>query len=164
MDFNNGNGYKKPIAKDGIGFSGRLALRPIEGFHLSGLFTSMTPGDDDDEANTYLEGLVGYDADVFELYAQYGMFTNGNAEDLKQSGLSIFGRVAIMEGAHIMGRVDMIDPDTDTDNDGHNWILVGMDFELHEGFFFQPSFRMTSFQDENLDSTSEFVATFYGKI
>jgi len=164
FDVNNGNGYKKPVAKDGVGFSGRLAFQPVPGLYLSGLFDSNTPGGDMSEANTYFEGLAGYEAGAFELYGQYGMFTNGNADDMKSSGLSIFGRAAAMEGIHLVGRFDMIDPDTDTDNDGYNWILVGLDLEAHENFFVQPSFRMTSFEADGDDSESEFVLTFYGKI
>ncbi|MBC8366499.1 hypothetical protein H8E52_03740 [bacterium] len=164
FDINNGNGYKNPVAKDGMGFSGRLAFQPVPGFYLSGLFDSNTPGGDKTEANTYFEGLAGYDAGAFELYAQYGMFTNGNADDIKSTGISVFGRAAVKEGINLVGRFDMIDPDTDNDNDGHNWILFGFDLEAHENFFFQPSFRMTSYEADGIDGESEFVLTFYGKI
>ena len=164
FDINNGNGYKKPVAKDGMGFSGRLAFQPVPGFYLSGMFSSMTPGDDHTEANTYFEGLAGYDAGIFELYGQYGMFTNGNADDLKSTGLSVFGRAALVEGVHAVGRFDMIDPDTDTDNDAHNWILVGLDLMALENLFVQPSYRMTSYEADGVDGESEFILTFYGKI
>jgi len=164
LDFNNGNGYKKPLAKDGLGLSGRVVFQPVPGFYLSGLFTRMTPGDVMTEANSYFEGLAGYDSGAFELYGQYGQFTNGNANDLKQSGLSVFGRAAVTDGTYLVARFDSVDPDTATDNDGHSWILVGLDFRMHEGFFFQPSFRITSYQADGVDSESAFVATFYGKI
>ena len=164
VDFNNGNGYKKALAKDGMGFSGRVAAQPMPGLWLSGMFSSDTPGGDDDEANTYFEGMAGYDAGLFALYAQYGLFTDGNADDLKESGLSLFGRAALMEGLNFVGRFDMIDPDTDTDDDGHNWILVGLDLQIAEGIWFQPSYRMTSYQAEGVDGESEIVATFYGKL
>ena len=164
FDFNNGNSYKEPVAKDGVGFAGRLAFQPVPGFYLSGLFTSNTPGGDHEEANTYFEGLAGYDAGAFELYGQYGMYTNGNADDLKSSGISVFGRAALTDGVFAVARYDMIDPDTDTDKDGHNWMLFGVDLEVHENFFFQPSFRMTSYEADGVDGESEFVATFYGKI
>ncbi len=164
FDFNNGNGYKHRVAKDGMGFSGRLAFQPVPGLYLSGLFDSNTPGGDKTEANTYFEGLAGYDAGAFELYGQYGMFTDGNDGDMKSSGISVFGRAAIKDGVHVTGRFDMIDPDTDTDKDGYNWILVGLDLEALENFFVQPSFRITSYEADGVDGESEFVLTFYGKI
>lgn len=164
LDLNNGNGYKQPLAKDGVGFSGRLALQPVPGLQLSGMFSSDTPGGDEDQANRYVEGLAGYDAGVFEIYGLYGLFTDGNADDLTQSGLSVFGRAAFMENAYAVARFDRFDPNTDSDDDGHDWMLFGLDFELHEGFHFQPSLRITRFQAEDVDEESEFVATFYGSI
>ena len=164
FDLNNGNGYKEPVAKDGIGFAGRLAFQPVPGLYLAGLFTSNTPGGDMTEANTYFEGLAGYDAGIFELYGQYGLYTNGNDDDLKSSGISVFGRAPITEGVFVMGRYDMVDPDVDSDNDGHNFMLFGLDLEGHENFFVQPSFRVTSYEADGVDNQSEFVLTFYGKI
>lgn len=165
LSFNNGNGHKEANTKDGIGFSSRVAFTPAEGLWLSGMFASNTPGDTEDEANTYFEGLVGYSFGAFEAYAQYGVFGNGNTPDEEtETGLSIFGRFGVRDGTYLVGRFDMIDPDSDTDDDGHNWVLIGMDHEIHEGFFIQPSVRIKTFQVDGADSESEIVLTFFGKV
>ena len=164
FDFNNGNGYKKAVAKDGMGFAGRLAFQPLPGLHLSGIFTSNTPGGDMTEANTYLEGLVGYDAGIFELYGQYGLYTNGNTDDQKSSGISVFGRAPLLDGLFLTARYDIIDPDIDVDNDDHSFIFFGLDLMALENLFVQPSYRMTQYTADGVDSESEFVLTFYGKI
>jgi hypothetical protein len=176
LDFNNGNGYKAPIRKDGIGFAARGVATPTDGLVLSALFTSNTEGTYDDvdggglpitsgsdEADTYFEGLAGFEQDKYRVYGQFGMFEEG-ATDVSASGLSVFGRYLLMEGTHAVARFDLVDPDTDTDDDGHNWILVGVDHELHEGYFIQPSFRIKNYQASGMESETEFVLTFFGKI
>jgi len=164
LDLNNGNGYKSALAKDGIGFSGRLAIRPLPGLLLSGMFSSDTPGGPKPESNTYLEGTAGYGAGILELYAQYGVFTDGNDGDLKQSGMSFFGRAAVMEGAYLVARFDLVDPNTDADEDGRSLMIFGADFEMLEGLYFQPSYRITSYEAEGADDESELVVTFFGEI
>lgn len=171
LDLNNGNGYKKPLAKDGMGFAARVAAQPVDGFHVSGMFSSNTVGtyDDDgsvagsDEADTYFEGLAGFENDRFGLFGQYGMFTDGPSE-VASSGMSFFGRLALVDGLYAMGRFDMVDPDTDTDSDGTNFMLVGLDYALAKGFYVQPSFRVVSYEADGMDAENEFVITFYGKI
>ncbi len=98
LDLNNGNGYKKRVAKDGMGASGRLAFQPIDGLYVSGLATVSVPGGshlfsytyavddttevtvektvDLDDSDLYLEGLVGYEEERFGLFASYGLYTN----------------------------------------------------------------------------------------
>ena len=136
----------------------------MDGLWLSGMFSSNTPGGDSDEADTYFEGLAGYDAGIFEIYAQYGQFDNGNTEgEESETGLSIFGRFQVADGTYLLGRFDKVDPDTDTDDDGHSWLLAGLDWQLHEGFHLQPAFQLTQFEAEDADSESELRLTFYGK-
>jgi len=178
LDLNNGIGYKKALRKDGMGFAARAVARPAGGIVLSGCFTSNTRGtyeDEDDmgdpviagsdQAITYIEGVAGFEHDRFSVYGQYGLNTApGEDADTKSSGLSVFGRAELVEGTYALARFDKIDPDTDADDDGHNWILVGLDHEIHDGFFFQPSVRITSYQVAGPDSEKEIVLTFYGKI
>ena len=173
VDLNNGNGYKAPVRKDGIGFAARGVATPSEGVSLSALFTSNTPGTylhtdgvtvkGSDQANTYIEGAAGYEQDRYSIFGQYGMFENG-ASDVKSSGLSIFGRALLTDGTYGVARLDVVDPDTDMDDDGYNWVLVGVDYELHEGYFLQPSLRVKKFQSDAVESVTEFVLTFFGNI
>jgi len=164
---NNGNGYKKKVAKDGVGAAARLAFAPTRGTHVSALLTSNTPGGDDDEAESYLEGLAGYEEDRFGFFAQYGIFTDGNNDDTESSGLSLFGRARIQERLYALARFDLIDPDTDLDDDGHNLIIAGLDFEARKGLHLQPTFHIKTFQADNRmddgvelpDSESELVVT-----
>jgi len=169
VDVNNGNGYKEKVAKDGIGVAGRVAFKPMQGACVSGLVTSNTPGGDDDEAEVYAEGLLGFEEDRFGLFAQYGLFTDGNSDDRESSGLSVFGRARLQEGLYALARFDLIDPNTDVNDDGHNLILAGVDFEAHKGLYLQPTFRIKTYQDENRmdgaielpDSESELVLTIF---
>lgn len=171
LDLNNGNGYKKPLRKDGIGFSARLAAHPAEGFVVSGLFSSNTPGtyqDDEeiagtDEADTYFEGFAGFENERFGLFGQYGLFTDGPSE-VEATGISVFGRAAVSEGLFAVARYDIVDPDGDTDEDGTNALLIGLDYEVMKGMYVQPSLRVVSFEADGVDSEQEIVVTFYGKI
>ena len=137
-----------------------------------------------DKINTYAEGVAGYESERFGIFAQYGLFTDNNIfslddsgfdpleddfpvvveEESKQSGLSLFGRARLRQGTYGLARVDIVDPDTDAEDDGLNWIMLGIDHELHPGFFLQPSFRITSFQEEGADSKPMLVLTFFGEV
>ena len=141
-----------------------IVFQPVDGLWLSGMFSSNTPGGTADQADNYFEGLAGYDAGIFEIYAQYGQFTNGNTDgEESETGLSVFGRFQVAEGTYLLGRFDKVDPDTDTDDDGHSWLLAGLDWQLHEGLHLQPAFHLTQFEAEGADSESELRLTFYGK-
>jgi hypothetical protein len=167
IDVNNGNGYKDAVAKDGIGVAGRLAYVPVKGASLSGLVTSNTPGGNDDEAEIYAEGVAGYDTDRFGLFAQYGVFTDGNRDDRESAGLSVFGRARVQEGVYALARLDLVDPDTDVDDDAHSLVIAGVDYEVRGGLYLQPTFRLKTYEAENRmdgaiklpDSESEFVLT-----
>jgi hypothetical protein len=172
LDFNNGNGYKSPLRKDGIGFAARLTALPTPEFTLSALFTSNTEGTHEDgnggitgtdQADTYLEGLAGFENDRYSFYALYGYFTDGPT-DIDSAGLSLFGRAALTDGLFAVGRVDLVDPDTDSDSDSHTFLLAGLDCAVTKGFYLQPSVRVTSFAADGLDSQTEILLTFYGKI
>lgn len=156
LDVNNGNGYKKSAAKDGIGVAGRLAYKPAKGVFVSAMASSNTPGGEDDDAEVYVEGFAGYEEGRFGIFGQYGMFTDGNSDDRESTGISVFGRARIQEGLYALGRVDVIDPDTDVDDNGHNIIIVGIDFEAGKGLHIQPAFRMKTYQaDKRMDDTVE---------
>ena len=166
LDLNNGNGYKKPVAADGIGFSARLAAQPAKGVWISGLLDSNTPGGSypgDDEADIYVEGLAGYEADRYSVFGSFGQYRDA-PDDTKSTGLSVFGRYRFMEGTWGVARYDIVDPDTDADNDGFNWLLVGIDYALHPGLFLQPSIRFTSYEADGAETVKSLVFTFYGKI
>ncbi len=188
LSVNNGNGYKKPVAKDGFGLSARVAAQPSKGVWVSGLVAANAPGgvfDDDTAVNftevvaldgfdLYFEGLVGWEGNAASVFAQYGMFTDdqytngglnpeGAFDDRESSGLSIFGRARLVEGTWGVGRFDLIDPNTAADEDGHSTILVGVSRELHEGYFLQPNVTVTTFEGD-ADSETEARLTFYGTI
>ncbi len=191
-DVNNGNGYKKRVAKDGLGLAGRVAFQPAKGVWVSGLATANAPGgihDDDpddpdpnfvdpvalDGFDVYLEGLVGWEGKKASAFAQYGTFkdaqyTNGSLnpigdfDERTSSGFSVFGRARLTDDLWAVGRFDRVDPDTDTSDDAADWILVGVSHELSDGFFLQPNVVIESPEASGAETETEVRLTFYGKI
>jgi hypothetical protein len=189
LDFNNGNGYKNAVEKDGMGLAARVAMNTEPGVWISGLVTANAGGGVFadatapnfvepvalDEFDLYLEGLVGWEGDPGEIYVQYGMFSdkqfegggldaNGEFGDRDSSGLSIFGRARIQDGTFALARFDRVDPNTDADDDGSNLFIAGLSHELHAGVHLQPTFEITSYEADGAESEKELKLTFYGSI
>jgi len=184
LDVNNGNGYKEPVSKNGRGFAARLAVRPAGGLWVSGLANADAPGGmfsvdetsiDLDRFNTYYEGLVGWDADAFSAFVQLGRFTDaqwtggglnaaGGLDSRTSSGFSGFGRAKLSDRLWALGRVDRVDPDTDRAGDAFRFLLVGLDWQIHEGFYLQPNLQVTNYDAEGVASSRQIVVTVFGTI
>ncbi len=85
-------------------------------------------------------------------------------DDLKQSAMSFFGTVYLDEllpsvtalrTLDLFGRVDLSDPDTDTDDDGNTLIIAGVECAPVKGFKASLNVRSTSYQAEGVDSETE---------
>jgi hypothetical protein len=182
---NNGNGYKAPVSKNGRGFAARLAARPSGGFWVSAMASADAPGGtfapdttttiELDRFNTYFEGLVGWDVDRAAAYVQIGQFEDaqwtsgglnsaGGLDARTSRGMSVFGRVMLRDRLNALARMDRVDPDTNLDGDRFDFALVGLDYQIHEGFWLQPNFQFTSYEADGASTEQKFVVTVFGEI
>jgi len=97
---------------------------------------------------------------LFDLGADLHWFTMGNgpqAADSKKSGFSIFGTLyfedlvadaSVLHALNIFGRVDLNDPDTDTNNDGDQHIIAGIECVPVKGFKASVNYRTTQYDSD----------------
>jgi len=189
LDVNNGNGYKSTVAKDGRGFSARVAGRPAGGFWVSGLASGDAPGGtfvdspdtpaetvvNLDSFDTYFEGFAGWEIDRGAAFVQVGRFrdaqwtggglnASAGLDERTSLGISSFGRARLMDGLNALGRVDRVDPNTDLDSDRFQFFVAGLDYRIHEGFFLQPNLQVKTFEADGTKAERAFVLTCYGEI
>ena len=115
-------------------------------------------------------GMLGY-RDLLDLgidmnFATMGMGYDGagtELEDLKSSAMSFFGTwyfgsmtedASLFRTLNLFGRFDVVDPDTDTDNDAYNYIIAGVECAPVKGFKASVNYRVKSHEDDALDNES----------
>ncbi|MDH4155916.1 MAG: hypothetical protein OEW00_01390, partial [candidate division Zixibacteria bacterium] len=110
-------------------------------------------------------GLLAYNGTIgagFDL--NFTTMGTGPADDaVSKSAISFFGTLymdALAESApllrtlNLFGRVDMVDPDTDTDDDGKTLIIAGVECAPIKEVKASVNYRTTSFQDDSEDTKS----------
>ena len=106
----------------------------------------------------------GFDAN-FQTKGQGYNSSNGAAlDDRKSSGLSFFGTLcfdglssnekSFGRTLNLFGRYDILDPNTDVDNDGKSLMIVGVECAPTKGFKASVNFRNTSYEQDGIDSES----------
>lgn len=126
------------------------------------ILTSMDVADYDRKILS-LGGILGYRNTV-----DIGIDLNWNTEamgpsvpDITESGLSFFGTFYFRDLAeassfistlNLFGRVDLYDPDTDTDNDAQTTFFGGVETVPVKGFKASVNFRTVNFEDDTIVS------------
>jgi hypothetical protein len=84
-------------------------------------------------------------------------------KDLVKSGFSIFGSARVAEKLKGFARLDMYDPNTDVDNDGNNFIIAGLDYEVEKDVNVIPNIRIESYELSAKDNLVTGMLTFFYK-
>lgn len=145
-----------------------VSLMPDEDTTLTGV---------DMEASQYknqivsIGGMLGYsntldlcfDANFQTKGQGYDEITGAELDDKKLSGLSFFGTL-YFEGLtesdsfgrtlNLFGRFDILDPNTDIDNDGKSLFIVGLECYPTKGFKASLNLRSTGYELDEKDSDS----------
>ena len=115
-------------------------------------------------------GVLGY-RNTFDLGGEVNFHTMGEGytpmqvaiEDTKSSGMAFFGTLyfedlvaenSSLRTLNLFGRYDIVDPNTDVDNDGMNLMIAGIECVPVKGFKASVNYRVTSFEDDSADSES----------
>jgi hypothetical protein len=161
----NGGGYKKAESDSHKKLSihavyGESKLNKKDGFN-GGLSFSTEPYDDSLKTeNTNVLGL-------FAGYAGNG-FRGGFEIDTKtrkdESGniISAYGTFKLSDKFSILARLDMADPDLESEKDGIQAVIAGIHFSANKGLTIAPTFRMTALEDGN-NSENSIVLNFQFK-
>ncbi|MDF1544973.1 MAG: hypothetical protein P1R58_07720 [bacterium] len=98
---------------------------------------------------------IGFDVNMLTLGE------GPNNPDNKESGISFFGTLYLADLAPesqafrtlgLFGRLDMVDPDTDTDNDATTTMIAGVECSPVKGFKAAVNYRNTSYDETGVDS------------
>lgn len=182
----NGEGYKatgSDLNKD-LNFAADVRVTPMVGVTLGGSYMFKTKNDA--QVDTTLAGngeLVDNPARInynmlagigkvafgnFSLLGQYLMKTTSlpnvdGADDVNSTVLSVMPKYMINNSFDIIGRYDMYDPDVDTDDDGYNVMVVGLNYNVVRDaknsptLFFQLNYETTMYEDSDKDPVNQIM-------
>ncbi len=123
-------------------------------------------------------GMLGYKK-KFDFGFESNFMTNGNGydgitgdalEDIKTYGISLFGTLYFNgltnsessgKNLNLFGRFDILDPNTDLDNDGKSLFIVGLECNPAKGFKTSLNLRTTSFEDDTNSESELFINTLF---
>ena len=162
--FTNGTGYKKAEDDSHKKLSthfvyGESKLNKNDGFNIGSSF-SFEPYDINDIVTN--KTVIGF----FSGYAGFGFrggfeFDVKEEKDISSNIISIYGTYKLFDKFSFLARLDQIDPNTSSNNDGVQAVIIGAHYNLEEGLTVAPNFRMTNL--ENSDSEKSIVINFQFK-
>ncbi len=162
----NGEGYKSPQIDKYHKISlnttyGEAKLHKNDGYNV-GLVYSTEDSEDDlttieiDESldPTNVTSLFGgYAANGLRLGVENATKTKG---DLTESITSISANYGIKDNMDVFVRYDMYDPNADMDEDGSSYMITGVVFNCGNGLSMAPNMGITSYEDADADSETEY--------
>ncbi len=114
---------------------------------------------------------LGFDANFMTNGSGYNDTTGLALDDLKSSGISLFGTLyfegltesdSFARTLNLFGRFDILDKNTDLDNDGKSLFIVGLECNPTKGFKASLNLRTTSYELDGKGSESElFINTLF---
>ena len=125
----NGNKWRKRESDKYKALLGRVTVTPTAELAVSGLVklnTDASPSSD--HMDTWFGGSVAYKAKKFALGGDVILKTDKkgpDADDVKGQGISVYGRVEVKPQVTVFGRLDIVDKNTDLDDDAYNRIIAG---------------------------------------
>ncbi len=159
----NGTGYKNPendkYKKISTGLTlGERKLSKKDGFNTGAVFT-YEPGSGG--AFTAVGGIFGG-------FAKNGVRAGGELDLLKTDGtagrsemvIAGYAGYELWKDLDIYGRVDMLDPDTETGGDSEYYTIWGLACSAGRGLAIAPNLRYTFYRDDDLDPVLEYKINF----
>lgn len=133
----NGEGYNRPETNKYKEVSGRVTWRAVKagdepGLRLTGYYGYGLRAQDAEKVRGV--GMVSYESSLFTAAGQYTYLQDGNGAGLTVTGggPSVFGIVRLPWQTELLARVDMFDPDADTDDDGVTRMIAGAGYRFNE--------------------------------
>lgn len=137
----NGEGYSKPSGGKNLDVEGRASVRllgsddasQVGGLRLTGA-AHVGKRADDGPRNRYL-GMASWRSSLLTLAAEYAITKDGAADpvdaDLDGRVVSAYGVFNVPASpVALLARVDVVDPDTDVDDNGYTRLIGGASYRL----------------------------------
>jgi len=170
----NGTGYKKSENDQYKKLSVRLFLGDSKvkkngQFNVGAIFTTEsfdyfnTADSTTSVKSTNLIGGFGaYQISKLRLGAEYDLMTKGGSSDVSSTILATYANYALSKALNLFFRFDMLDPNTDANDDASNYIIAGFNFQPGNGLSIAPNVRIKS--PESGNSTTYYKINFQFKI
>ena len=117
----------------------------------------------DHQAITAFAGMGKFKMKGLTLLGQFlgktvELDNDDDAEDVSSQAISLLGMYDLKDAAGInmelVGRYDMYDPNTDTDDDGKNLMLFGFNYYIQKNIQVQANYEITSHEDDEKEDIS----------
>jgi hypothetical protein len=127
----NGEGYDNPESNATKAVQARLTVDPLKGGEISLPITAFASKDvyteDDVDGTTTMVVAIGVGHGLGKVWGEYVAADDG---DIKGAGVSAAAVINVVDVANVVFRCDRWDPDTETDDDGHTTLRVGLTRDL----------------------------------
>ena len=102
----------------------------------------------------------GYAGNGFRVGAEFDTKTDSKTE-LSEQIIAFYGSYKVTDIFEGLVYVDMYDPWTDSvDKDNETYVIVGVNYYAGKGLTVTPNIRMTSYENEEVDSNTIFKMNF----
>ncbi len=173
----NGEGYKKNGGNVNTEYAylANVRIKPVDMLELGASFSMNSknnPNDDmgeenpDHQAITSFAGMGKINMKGLTLLGQF-LGKNVELDNVDDSDavssqvISVLGMYDLKDvtgvNMELVGRYDMYDPDTDTDDDGKNLMLFGANYYLQKNVQVQANYQITSHEDEEDEDISQLM-------
>ena len=152
----NGNKWRKQESDKYKALLGRVTVNPTSDVALSGLLkVNANASPSSDHMDSWFGGSVAYKADKFAVGGDVLLKTDKKGpgkDDVKGQGISVYGRVMPRDKYALFGRADIVDKNTDQDNDAYNRIIVGLAINLAKKVKEMVVLNMTTYEEDGKDA------------
>lgn len=123
---------------------------------------TITTGTTETGSTLVIGGFGGFASGGLRVGAEYAMKSEKMEADKGAQILSVYGNYKVSKNLSGFGRFDLVDPDTDTDADGHNYLILGLNYQPEKVFYIAPNVKMK--MPETGDAETTYQVNFRFKI
>ena len=107
-------------------------------------------------------GFGGFIAGGLRTGAEFALKSEKMESNTSAQLLSLYGNYKINKKLSGFGRFDLVDPDSDTDSDGYNYLIIGLNYQPEKVFYIAPNVKMK--MPETGDAETTYQVNFRFKI
>lgn len=140
--------YGKSKLKQGFNAGVVFSYEPEDYSTIEGADTSISKGN-----TTVIGGFGGVAFSQLKLGVEYAVHTLSTSTSTAQSIFSIYGDYKILEDLSGFGRLDVLNSDSDAQNDGSKTVILGANYMPEKALSIAPNVIMTIPQEGDSETT-----------
>ncbi|MCC7430640.1 hypothetical protein IT568_07350 [bacterium] len=166
----NGQGFKKTENDKYKKFGLTLDFYPVRNFDVLGFVAYEPQGKDfkgKNFATMILSGFLGFEMEKFysagiefNLQKNDSYTKDNNTSKIDNQAVSVYSTYWVTEKIGVFGRVDLVEPNKDVDDDEFNNIFFGLKHRYNKNFSIALDYKTTTYKDSKA-KRDEVVATHF---